>query len=307
MRYLSLLWNAQVVSILSLFAAIVWMLRNEKDKVRVYLVLALLVNLFFGLLLNVGMSEENSLFPLKYDWILFHLDNALGITATSLARHLQGALTFPLRIVYNLMLPMMIAWIPITGYRTPRGSVVLAYVAELVLGPLSYAVVPACGPLYAFGKLWLQPPTPRVSVMHLAGLPNAFPSLHVASAIVLVLFARGGVWRAIALLFLTGTAMTTMGLGEHYLIDLFPGIVFGCFAAAVGQLRLRRALVFLGFVLFWLVAARFGYNILIAHAAIVQALAAVSVMAALAMVIEAWRSPERGDRREVSAALIAAD
>lgn len=307
MRFLSLVWNSQVVSILSLFAAIIWMLRNEKDKVRVYLVLALLLNLFFGLLLNVGMSEENSLFPMKYDWILFHLDEGLGITATSVARHLQGAMVMPLRIVYNLMLPMMVAWIPITGYRTPRGSVALAYVAELVVGPLSYAVVPACGPLYAFGKAWLQPSTPPVSVMHLTGLPNAFPSLHLASAVVIVVFARGGFWRAVALLFLLGTTMATIATGEHYLVDLFPGILFGCFAASVGQLRLRRALACLGFVLLWLVAVRFGYGLLIAHARLVQTLALASAAVTVAMVIEAWRTPERGDRRELHAALIGAD
>jgi hypothetical protein len=291
MQILALLFNSPVISLLALFAAIVWMIRNEKDKVRPLLVIALTLNLIFGALLTIGMSREDSLFPMKYDFILFALDKALGFSAAWMAIHANGAFRTALNVIYILMVPMMIVWIPATAYRTRRGSVVLAYVAELLVGPMLYALVPGCGPLYAFGAKWTNPPNVPAKPIHLAGMPNAFPSLHLATALVLVLYARGGVWRTIAMLFLAGTAMATLSTGEHYVIDLFAGLAFGCFAAATGSLRLQSALVYLGVASGWSLGVRYEYAFLIAHPLVVRTLALLTLLMAVAAVVEEWRSP----------------
>ena len=89
------------------------------------------------------------------------------------------------------MVPMMICWFLVTRRRKMRGSVVMAYVGELVAGPLLYAVLPACGPAYAFGAQWLHPQQVQAGIVRLASMPNAFPSLHIATAFVFVLFAPG--------------------------------------------------------------------------------------------------------------------
>ena len=290
MRLLALLLNSPVISLLALFAAIVWMIRNDKDKVRPLLVIALTLNLIFGALLTIGMSRENSLFPVKYDFILFLLDKALGVSPAWIAMHTNSAFRTALNVIYILMVPMMILWIPATGYRTRRGSVVLAYVAELVVGPMLYALVPGCGPAYAFGAKWLDPPAVPAKPIHLAGMPNAFPSLHLATALVLVLFARGGVWRTIAILFLAGTAMATLSTGEHYVIDLVAGLAFGCFAAAAGSLQFKRALACLGVALFWSLIVRYEYAFLIAHPIVVRALALLTLVLAVTAVVQEWRS-----------------
>ncbi|MGH9598288.1 MAG: phosphatase PAP2 family protein, partial [Terracidiphilus sp.] len=259
--------------------------------VRPLLVFALTLNLFFGYLLTVLMGREGGLLPMKYDYILFHLDTALGVHAAWIARPLQGAFRIPLRVVYELMVPMMILWIPVTTHRSRRGSVVLAYVAELVVGPLLYALVPACGPLYAFRARWLQPPPVHAVTTSLAGLPNSFPSLHLATALVLVFFAPGRIWRAVSLAFLAATAMATLSTGEHYVIDLFAGMAFGCFAAFVGRRKLRHALFFFGVALFWSLAARFGYGFLIAHPTLVRVLALATAALAAAAVFREWKTP----------------
>ena len=190
------------------------------------------------------------------------------------------------------MIPMMICWFLVTRYRNIRGSVVLAYVAELIAGPMLYAVLPACGPIYAFGALWLHPPTVTATTIRLAGMPNAFPSLHFGTALVLVFFAPGKLWRTVALAFLAGTGLATLSTGEHYVIDLVSGAAFGCFAASVGYRRRRSAIAYLGIVLAWSLAVRFEYAFLIGHPVLLRFLAVLTVALAAFAVFKEWSLPE---------------
>jgi hypothetical protein len=146
MHLLALLLNPAILGILALFLSVFWMLKDESDRTRPLLVMALTLNLFFGFLLHVYISKEGSLLPLKYDDVLFRVDASLGVSAAAVALPLQGAWRIPLLVVYQLLLPMMILWFLVTQYRNSRGSVVLAYIAELVAGPVLYALLPACGP-----------------------------------------------------------------------------------------------------------------------------------------------------------------
>ncbi len=291
MRLLSLLLNPGVIGVMALFLSVIWMLRDEKDKTRPLLVFALILNLFFGFLLTVFMSREGGLLPWKYDYVLFALDRALGVTAAPIASGLQGVFRIPLFVVYQLMVPMMIVWFLVTEYGKVRGSVVLAYVGELVAGPLLYAILPGCGPIYAFGPHWLNPPQVQAETIKLAAMPNAFPSLHIGTAMVFVLFAPDRFWRAVSLAFLFGTGLATLVTGEHYVIDLVAGLAFGCFAACVGYRRFRSALCYLAVVATWTLVIRFAYPLLIAHPGLLRLMAVLTIgMAALAVFRE-WRTP----------------
>jgi hypothetical protein len=292
MHLLALLTNPAIIGTVALFLSVVWMLRDEKDKTRPMLVFALTLNLFFGFLLTVFMSREGGLLPWKFDYVLAGLDQSLGITAASIARPLEGFMRIPLIVIYQLMVPMMIVWFFVTTKGNRRGSVVLAYVGELVAGPLLYAIFPACGPIYAFGAQWLHPPQVQAAAIKLVGMPNAFPSLHVATAFVFVLFAPGKLWRAVSLAFLAGTAMATLSTGEHYVIDLVAGLVFGCFAASVGYRRRRSAIAYLGIVLAWSLAVRFEYAFLIGHPVLLRFLAVLTVALAAFAVFKEWSLPE---------------
>jgi hypothetical protein len=284
MRAIHMLFDPAIMGIAVLFLAVLWMLKDQKDKTRPLLVFALVLNLFYGVLLKILMSGEGGLFPWKYDHALFHIDQSLGLTAVSIAQLLQGAWRIPLWIVYQMMVPMMIVWFLVTSYRPQRGSVVLAYIAELVTGPLLYGLVPACGPIYAFGAQWLHPPTVSADAIRLAGMPNAFPSLHVATAFIFLFFAPGKIWKAIASAFLAGTCLATLATGEHYVIDLIPGLAFGAFAGYIGMQLYRRALIFLSVVLTWSLTVRFEASLLIASPYLTRSLAvATVVMVALAL------------------------
>jgi hypothetical protein len=291
MRMLMLLLNPGIVGIVALFLSVLWMLKNQTDKTRPLLVFALTLNLFFGFLLTTFMGREGGLLPWKYDPVLFALDRALGVSAAAIAYPLQGVCRTPLIVIYQLMVPMMICWFLVTRYKNMRGSVVVAYVAELIVGPILYAVLPACGPIYAFGTQWLNPQQIQANTIRLAAMPNAFPSLHVGTAFVFVLFAPGKKWRVVALAFLAGTALATVSTGEHYVIDLVAGLAFGCFAASVGHHKFRSAFLYLGVVLCWSLTVRFAYSFLIARPALLQTMVVLTLALAILAVVKEWQVP----------------
>lgn len=292
MRLINILLSPPVIGVVALFLSAIWMLRNTKDKTRPLLVIALVLNLFYGFLLTTIMGSEGGLFRWKFDRILYCVDRSLGFQAASIAVHLQGIWRVPLWIVYQLMVPMMIVWFLVTTYSKLRASAVLAYVAEMVTGPLLYALFPACGPIYAFGKQWLHPPTALIVAqpvpIRLAGLPNAFPSLHVATAFLFLLFAPGKLWKAIAFAFFALTCLATLSTGEHYVIDLIPGLAFGAFAAAVGARDLKQSLLFLSTALAWSLVMRFASFILIAHPFVTRSLAVITIALAVFAVWQQW-------------------
>ena len=292
---LNILFSPPVIGLLALFLSVVWMLREEKDRTRPLLVIALVINLVYGWLLTFLMGRENGLIPWKYDYILLNLDDALGIRATKIAGVLQQVRT-PLLVVYQLMVPMMIAWFLVARRHCVSGAIVMAYVAEMIVGPILYAIVPGCGPVYAFHAQWLNPPAVQAALLRLSGMPNAFPSLHTATAVVFVSFAGGRLWRGFAIAFLAGTILATLATGEHYFIDLVAGLAFGCFAASVGRRRVARSIGFLSLVLAWSIAVRFGYNILIGHPAFLQALAGLTAIVSIADVVVEWNREESAAR-----------
>jgi hypothetical protein len=291
MRVLSILLSPALIGTFAVFLSVLWMVRNPKDTTRPTLVCALVFNLFFGLLLDFFMGTEGSLLPWKYDHILIRLDESLGFSAAAIARPLQHAFLTPLIVIYQLMVPMMICWYFVTRYRYRRGSVIWAYIVELVAGPIMYAIVPACGPIYAFGTQWLQPHAVPASPIQLTGLPNAFPSLHVGTAFVFVLFSPSKFWQAVSVAFLGGTVFATLATGEHYVIDLIPGLAFGCFAVSVARRMIGRAVLFLATTLGWSLAVRFAYLFLIAHPGVTVSFAALTLVMATAAVLREWSIP----------------
>ena len=175
-----------------------------------------------------------------------------------------------------------------TRYRRSPGSIILAYAAELVSGPLLYMIVPACGPIYAFGKQWLHPPAVTPEAMRMVGMPNAFPSLHVGTALVFLMFAPGKILKALALLFLAATCLATLATGEHYVIDLIAGLAFGVFVSAIGMRNFPRAGCFLALTLSWSLGVRFAYMILLAHPMLTRSLAGSTVVSAALALGKQW-------------------
>jgi hypothetical protein len=106
--------------------------------------------------------------------------------------------------------------------------------------------------------------------------------------LVFLMFAPGKIWKAVALLFLAATCLATLSTGEHYVIDLIPGLAFGVFVSAIGMRNYRRAGCFLALTLGWSLGVRFGSMILLAHPLLTRSLAGLTVMAAAFALGRQW-------------------
>jgi membrane-associated phospholipid phosphatase len=289
MHIASLIFSPAFLGMISLLAAIVWMLMDEKDKTRPLVVFAIIINLFYGTVLTIVLGREGSLLPWKYDLVLLQIDKALGFSEATIALPLvRGFWRIPLYIVYQSLVPVMIVCYFMQRRVEARGMVIRGYMTELVTGPIFYAILPACGPIYAFGATWLHPAMEPAQTIRLSGMPNAFPSLHVATAFLLVLFARRVFWRVAALVYLLGTILSTLSTGEHFVVDLIAGLAFGCFAGSVAYRRWRSAFVYLLTVGLWSVAIRFGYEVLLSHPYVLRSFALITVLIAVHAVLVAW-------------------
>jgi len=275
------------IHIALLIACGVWVLRDEKDRSRQILFLALLVNLFYRVLFGAFMNTANGVLHWKYDYYLASLDRVLGVSTAAVALGLQGVWAAMLKSVYDAMLPATIAWLAFN--RKTCTLIARGYVAQLTIGPMLYCLLPAAGPVYAFGNAWTHPPVVPAKLIQLAAAPvNAFPSLHVAAALFFVLTAKSRVWRGIALVFFVATGLATLTIGEHYVIDLVAGLAFGCFLLNFGKLRIGRATGYLAITVAWSLAIRFGVGALLAHPAVVQIFAVLTTAVAAHAVWAEW-------------------
>lgn len=116
----------------------------------------------------------------------------------------------------------------------PSGPLLSRWLLIGLVGFGLYFVVPGVGPKVA---QYLQssaglplPADVSLTRMHHAGLEprNAMPSLHTAWALLLVIVALRMTTAALigAGLFASATALATLGLGEHYFVDLIVALPF---------------------------------------------------------------------------------
>jgi len=113
----------------------------------------------------------------------------------------------------------------------------------LIPAPLLYLVVPVSGPIYAFSTFPdFAPVLHSAHVVYLYPPPNGVPSIHVAFALILLHFARK--WKLGILLgsfFAFFTFLSTMGLGEHYLVDVLAAVPHAAISIYLGgSTPLRR-------------------------------------------------------------------
>jgi hypothetical protein len=292
----SLLLNYTVIGMLAFVASVLWALMDESDKTRLFVVFVTIVNLGYSWLLHQVLGRASHLVLWKYDEILLVLDQCLGVSAAAVARPLQGVALVPLYAAYNWIIPVTALWLWGMKNKDRQVVLLLAYVAELVAGLGLYAVVPVCGPIYALGAARLHPVIGEAHLVQLASVPNGFPSLHVATAVLLVMVSEGRWWRTAACVFLIATVLATLATGEHYILDLVPGFVFGCFAANVGFCRWRRAAMYFAVTLSWSIAVRFAFGWLMTHPEILRLAVVVTLIVAIHGIFLEWKGSEVQER-----------
>src|SRR6516225_5691364 len=109
MLLIHFLLNPATAKLIMLIACGTWVLRDERDKNRQVLFVALVVGMLYQGIYATFMAAANSQFHWKYDYYLLSLDRALGISADRVALALLvGAWPAILKVTYHLMLPAMI-------------------------------------------------------------------------------------------------------------------------------------------------------------------------------------------------------
>ncbi|HJQ40756.1 MAG TPA: phosphatase PAP2 family protein [Thermoanaerobaculia bacterium] len=222
-----------------------------------------LIALVFTLEVSLFLQLISTVPRLTYDAFLYHADLAYG-TAISFR---VGQLFAAYPIVGAICTAIYLAPPPGLIYvyaleakskQPPRVDIVTTLVLMGAVGYSLYFLLPACGPKFVFPSFPRLPSSPPLALIAAPHAPrNAMPSLHMASALIAYVHARrfGRIASAVALLFVIGTFLGTMGTGEHYFIDLVAAIPFTAMMFLLLARRFVRAiepalLLFASLVLF---------------------------------------------------------
>ncbi len=252
---------------------------EERERKRAALTAGLLSPVAF-MLVGFPLRLTIMLHPKTYDHFLYQFDASLGFQASFLigrAFEAIPALRLACAVAYDIILLVIAGFYigQIVGKKHFQVDVVKVFLGTLFFGTMLYHICPAAGPVYAFGKAFplSEPPAAQVA-MQTVGIPqgprNAMPSLHFACA--LLVWWNSRTWRlwgrALAGLFLVLTVLATMGLGEHYFIDLVVALPFTVAMTAattrsVPMVSIERRLALFGggaLTMAWLVLLRSGVN-----------------------------------------------
>lgn len=270
-------------------AAFFWAVTHRKDqRIGKVLYSVLGIALMYSFAFPLLLKFEDSLVPWKYDALLYRLDGCLGVSVEGYLRILPHSLSMVFTATYQALLWVITIWgcLHLTQKWGNFRALVTAFITGYAVVGFLYLIVPACAPAYTPIETYR---TGSIAPTLLHSYPNAMPSMHVASALILVLFAgpsRG--LRAFSILFLIGTCFGTV-LGEHYFVDWAGSIPFACFAVAVGLREKRKAAIYLIVTLALLLLIRFAGPILVEHRWIFRLLVVAMLGIGVEAVYRAWR------------------
>lgn len=185
------------------------------------------------LVADKAFSAFCGLSTMRYDEYFYWLDQAFGCPGYMLGRVLNAHVWLKKLVMldYQMFIAAALGAILLTfllrgaaeGYRA-FGAVLAAF----ALAPVFYHLLPASGPAFAFqGFPFTEPGITSAHVLSLTAPPNCFPSDHLAAALFcLFLVRRWPVARIFAGVHVGLTILATLGLGEHYAIDLIAAVPY---------------------------------------------------------------------------------
>jgi spermidine synthase len=266
----------------------------------------------FSATVGTYLHLTSALHPLTYDSLAFRIENTLGFQPSQILA-LWADSRPPLRQVmidsYNGILLGFFALFGLeatSGKRLPVSTLRL-YVFAGIAASLLYHLCPITGPRFLFEGYFPHalPPADTVLLDSTIVRPtarNGMPSMHFASSLLLWMNAGYvGRWARAGFAVLVGlTVLATLGLGEHYLVDLAAGVPAAvalqalCTRVLPWQARERRNAVLWGaaLVAFWMIAVRFGVEVFLA----LPGLLWVAMLGTLAACVALYRPLARASR-----------
>ena len=194
------------------------------------------------------LDFTEKLHPKVFDLYLYYFDCSLRVQISFGLGKLLHNLPWVrfTSLVFYVALPLPLALVYGVRLRQAIRSAIPVMLAFLVTGPLGvlfYNMLPACGPAHLFVRLFPLYPPAISDVMHWQmqtlliphAARNAIPSLHMAWVLLVWWSSRSlSYWiRSIAFVFLAFTTLATMGLGEHYFVDLVVAFPFALMIVAL--------------------------------------------------------------------------
>jgi hypothetical protein len=193
------------------------------------------------------LDYTEALHPKTFDLYLYSFDCSLRVQFSFLvgqifSQHLWFRFA---ALLFYIALPLPLALVYAAQLRRRGKAALPIMLAFLVTGPLGvlfYNLVPATGPVHIFGPdfpwhplLVSQARELVLQTVPVKGARNAIPSLHMAWVLLIWWNSKGlSRWmRGIALAFLIFTTFATLGLGEHYFVDLVVALPFALMVQAV--------------------------------------------------------------------------
>lgn len=221
--------------------------------------------------------------PVTFDRVVAVADAQLRVQPSFILGRLFERIT-ALRdfcfLTYNglLFALLLLCAIRLRQDRGPAITLIVQFMAAGVVGSMLYAVLPVCGPIYAFpGQFPWHPPMLGLRDAVATVLPhaprNGVPSLHFTWALLFFLGSSGQlrIVRAVFAIFLAGTILATMGMGEHYFLDLVIAVPFACAIASLRRDSWHRArgrltaLLLFAATLGWMLVLRFDAALLLSE------------------------------------------
>ena len=218
-----------------------------------------------------GMMLQRARSYPSVDELLFTFDRNYGSLAFTVGRwfhrwpilHLAGKWVYLASI-----LPLVVVYLALPPDIKIRRRLWMSFAVMGLSGVVFYQICPAAGPIYRFAESFPWR-TPLLAAPQARTLPHAFlnamPSLHMALAVLTLIYSRrcAKPFQIGAGIFLFLTALSTLGLGEHYFIDLIVAVPF---IVAIDTLpdvvrdqgQRVRVYACLNAVLFWEIALRLG-------------------------------------------------
>jgi hypothetical protein len=186
----------------------------------------------------LALNMTTRVHPWTYDLYLYAFDQSLRVPVGAGAARLFSLappLAVATALVYQLLPLAMGVMIAVQRVRPrwfPLDLIKLLLISG-VAGFLLYIAFPAAGPKYAFGEKFPGdlPSIEEVVVQPVpvrGAPPNAMPSLSLACVLLLWWNSRRlPAWgKAFTILSVALTVLATLGLGEHYVIDLVVALPF---------------------------------------------------------------------------------
>lgn len=318
---------AGLSSLAVLGARTIWA-RNRERKLLLYALLPAVASLASEYLSPILMHATEALHPKTLDLYLYSFDCSLRIQFSFLAGQIFARhewLGFAGTVFYiALPLPLALVYAANLRLKGPEAfPVMLAFLATGPIGILYYNLVPATGPIHIFGQNFPWHPLSMPQAMNLIletlavkGPRNAIPSLHMTWVLLIWWNSRRlARWiRLVALAFVIFTVLATLGIGEHYFVDLVVAFPFALmvqslclYSVPLQQSWRRAALLFGTFVsLAWMGLVSFAtpffwISPVIPWAMVIATISASSFLAHRLQSAEAGKARVQGEQLEAVA------